>query len=64
MAELNPQPLPPKIELSAFTETVSAAIIRAIESQSRKFPENSWRNSRIICGFILEPPAFNIPEER
>jgi hypothetical protein len=64
MAELNPQPLPPKIELSAFTEAVSASVIRAIESQSREFPKNSWRNSRIICGFILEPPVFSLQEKQ
>jgi hypothetical protein len=53
----NPQPLPPKIEVADLTETVTAAVLRAIKSVSVKGdPQpNPWRNPRIICGIIAEP---------
>ncbi len=59
MSELNPQPLPPKIELAALTEAVTAAVLRAIETQTKSFPNNPLRNPRIICGIIAEPAVLN-----
>jgi hypothetical protein len=53
MPDLNPQPLPPRIELSAFAETVSVAVLRALESQNTA--NSPFRNPRLIWGFILEP---------
>lgn len=55
-AELNPQPLPPRIDLAELTETVTASVRRALEERevSARTPR-VFSNPRIIVGVILEP---------
>jgi hypothetical protein len=60
MPDLNPQPLPPKIEFAALTEAISGAVMRAIETQTKA--NSPFRNPRIICGFIIEPQILQAIE--
>lgn len=55
-AELNPQPLPPRVDLADLTEAVTASVRRAIEERKLS-PETPavFRNPRIIVGVIVEP---------
>jgi hypothetical protein len=54
--ELNPQPLPPKIDLADLTEAVTASVRRALEARAATpTTPASFRNPRIIIGLILEP---------
>jgi hypothetical protein len=57
--ELNPQPLPPKVDLGQLTEAVTASVRNALEE--RATTENTaqvFRNPRIIIGIIIEPQAL------
>ncbi len=57
MPELNPQPLPPRIELGEAIEVITAATLRAIEAQKAYPVPNPWlttSNIRIIAGGILD----------
>jgi hypothetical protein len=54
--ELNPQPLPPKsISFEQFTESVTASVLRAIQSHVATTNSPEWKNPRIIIGIIAEP---------
>jgi hypothetical protein len=57
MADLNPQPLPPKtIAFDAFVESTTQAVLRAIQAQSFRSGTNvPIRPPRIIIGIIAEP---------
>ncbi|AIS45539.1 hypothetical protein DR61_1372 [Burkholderia pseudomallei] len=62
--ELNPQPLPPKVDLGQLTEAVTASVRKALEEHA--VTENTaqvFRNPRIIIGIIMEPQAL-VREER
>ncbi|MBK8211441.1 MAG: hypothetical protein IPK78_17305 [Rhodospirillales bacterium] len=55
-AELNPQPLPPRVDLAQLTEAVTASVRRALEERPAGAQTPTvFRNPRIIVGFILEP---------
>jgi hypothetical protein len=59
MEEINPQPLPPRIELGEAVEVITAATLRAIEARikvAEPMP-NPWlakSNIRIIAGGIID----------
>jgi hypothetical protein len=59
MADLNPQPLPPKtIAFDAFVESTTQAVLRAVQAQSvRSATGVPLRPPRIIIGIIAEPTA-------
>jgi hypothetical protein len=59
MADLNPQPLPPKtIPFDAFVETTTQAVLRAVQAQSAgSGTATPVRPPRIIIGIIAEPNA-------
>lgn len=59
MADLNPQPLPPKsIPFDAFVESTTQAVLRAVQAQSvRSGTGTPVRPPRIIIGIIAEPAA-------
>jgi hypothetical protein len=62
-AELNPPPLPPKVDLADLTEAVTAAVRRALEERAvTPGTPLAFLNSRIsigiTVGLILEPPAL------
>jgi hypothetical protein len=59
MSELNPQPIPPKVDLGQLTEAVTASVRSALEER----PVTSstppvFRNPRVIIGIIIEPQAL------
>lgn len=59
MADINPQPLPPKVDLGQLTEAVTASVRSALEQ--RKVTDTTpdvFRNPRIIIGIIMEPQAL------
>jgi hypothetical protein len=54
--ELNPQPLPPKIDLAELTEAVTVSVRRALEErQTSAQTPPVFRNPRIIIGIVYEP---------
>jgi hypothetical protein len=57
MADLNPQPLPPKtIAFDAFVESTTQAVLRAVQAQGLGSGSNATvRPPRIIIGIIAEP---------
>lgn len=59
MADLNPQPLPPRVDLGQLTEAVTASVRSALEDRAATAatPE-VFRNPRIIIGIIFEPQAL------
>jgi hypothetical protein len=59
MADLNPQPLPPKtIAFDDFVESTTQAMLRAVQAQSVRSATNvPLRPPRIIIGIIAEPNA-------
>jgi hypothetical protein len=59
MADLSPQPLPPKsIPFDAFVESTTQAVLRAVQAQSvRSGTGTPIRPPRIIIGIIAEPAA-------
>jgi hypothetical protein len=58
-ADLNPQPLPPRVDLAELTEAVTASIRRALEEREVGARTASvFRNPRIIVGIILEPQTL------
>ncbi len=56
--DLSPQPLPPEraIRLEDFTENITTAVLRAIESHQKAQPNTLFQSARIIVGYIIEPP--------
>jgi hypothetical protein len=57
--ELNPQPLPPKVDLGQLTETVTASVRKALEERAvTTSTPQVFRNPRIIIGIIMEPQAL------
>ena len=56
--ELNPQPLPPRVELGNLTSEVTRAVQSALEHRAAG-PNTPavFRNPRIIIGLVLEPHA-------
>jgi hypothetical protein len=59
MSELNPQPIPPKVDLGQLTEAVTASVRSALEERpvTSSTPQ-VFRNPRIIIGIIIEPQAL------
>ena len=54
MSELNPQPIPPKVDLGQLTEAVTASVRSALEE--RPVTSNTpqvFRNPRVIIGILL-----------
>lgn len=65
MPDLNPQPLPPRVDLGSLTEVVTASVRQALED--RKIVDTTppvFRNPRILIGIIIEPPIFEGGLER
>jgi hypothetical protein len=59
-ADLNPQPLPPKVNLGDLTEAVTASVRNALEQRAATAATPQvFRNPRIIIGVIVEPQALN-----
>jgi hypothetical protein len=57
--DLNPQPLPPVIDLAALTEAVTASVRRALEErQTSAQTPPVFRSPRIIIGVVFEPQAL------
>lgn len=56
MSELNPQPLPPRIDLAEAVEVITAATLRAIDARKLNDPASllTTSNIRIIAGGILD----------
>jgi len=58
MEELNPQPLPPRVDLGHAVEVITSATLRAIDARRLADPEPApWLTSsriRIIAGGILD----------
>lgn len=65
MEEINPQPLPPRIELGEAIEVITAATLRAIEARRVAEPmPNPWlakSNIRIIAGGIIDVQGGDPP---
>jgi len=54
--DLNPQPLPPGIQLGTLTQEVTRAVQTALEQRvAGEATPAVFRNPRIIIGLILEP---------
>ena len=59
MAELNPQPLPPKADLASLTEAITISVRSALEERAVTAATPAvFRNPRIIIGIIVEPQAL------
>jgi hypothetical protein len=59
MPDLNPQPLPPRVDLGQLTEAVTASVRTALEARVPTATTPAvFRNPRIIIGIIIEPPAL------
>lgn len=58
-ADLNPQPLPPRVDLAELTEAVTVSIRRALEEREvgGRTPA-LFRNPRIVIGVIIEPQTL------
>jgi hypothetical protein len=67
---LNPQPLPPRVDLAETVEAISTGVLRALEArklgQQLQEPSPSpWRgisSIRIICGGLLDLQKGVIPQ--
>ena len=56
--ELNPQPLPPSVDLGQLTEAVTASVRKALEQRpATEATAQVFKNPRIIIGIIMEPQA-------
>jgi hypothetical protein len=59
MSELNPQPLPPRVDLGQLTEAVTASVRSALEERpATPSTPQVFRNPRVIIGIIIEPQAL------
>jgi hypothetical protein len=60
MADLNPQPLPPRaVDLGALTETITSSVRSALEERVTTAATPAvFRNPRIVIGIIIEPQAL------
>jgi hypothetical protein len=57
--QLNPQPLPPRVDLGHLTEAVTASVRNALEERAATTSTPQvFRNPRIIIGIIIEPQAL------
>jgi hypothetical protein len=55
---LNPQPLPPGVDLGNLTQAVTTSVRNALEERAAtQSTPQVFRNPRIIVGIIIEPPA-------
>ena len=62
-SELNPQPLPPRVDLGSLTEAVTASVRSALEQRAVSATTPAvFRNPRIIIGIIVEPQE--LPQAR
>lgn len=62
---LNPQPLPPGVDLGRLTEVVTASVRNALEERAATAATPAvFRNPRIIIGIIIEPPALEPAVEK
>lgn len=61
-AALNPQPLPPVVDLGRLTEAVTISVRNALEERAATAATPAvFRNPRIIVGIIIEPPVLDPP---
>lgn len=64
-AELNPQPLPPVVDLGRLTEAVTASVRNALEERAVTAATPAvFRNPRIVIGIIIEPPVLEPAVEK
>jgi hypothetical protein len=57
--ELNPQPLPPKVDLGLLTEAVTSSVRNALEARAATSnTPQVFRNPRLVIGVIIEPQAL------